>query len=98
MTDEWRAQAFGHVGDINARTPALDRFSREAINFSEAISGTPVCCPARASIVTGQHALTNAVYIDDVPLAPTGKTLGQAFADAGYQTGYIGKWHLFGSD
>lgn len=97
MADEWRAQAFGHMGDTNARTPALDRFSREAISFSEAISGTPVCCPARASIVTGQYALTNAIYINDVPLAPTGKTLGQAFADAGYQTGYIGKWHLYGS-
>lgn len=97
MADEWRAQAFGHMGDMNAHTPALDRFSHEAINFSEAISGTPVCCPARASIVTGQYALTNAVYINDVPLAPTGKTLGQAFADAGYQTGYIGKWHLYGS-
>lgn len=97
IADEWRAQAFGHAGDRNARTPALDAFAREACSFPNATAGTPVCCPARASLLTGQYPLQHGVYINDVPLEPKGTTLGEAFARAGYRTGYIGKWHLHGS-
>jgi arylsulfatase A-like enzyme len=97
VADEWRAQAFGHAGDRNARTPAIDAFAREACAFPNAVSGTPVCCPARASLLTGQYPLQHGVYINDVPLEPKGTTLGEAFAQAGYRTGYIGKWHLYGS-
>lgn len=97
IADEWRAQAFGYMGDLNARTPALDRFHLEAVNFNQAIAGTPVCCPARASLITGSYPLSSGVYINDVPLHPRNVTLGEAFAQAGYHTGYIGKWHLHGS-
>ncbi|MEZ5958563.1 MAG: sulfatase [Hyphomonadaceae bacterium] len=97
IADEWRAQAFGYMGDVNAHTPALDRFHLEAVNFNQAIAGTPVCCPARASLMTGTYPLTNGVYINDVALHPRNLTLGEAFARAGYRTGYIGKWHLYGS-
>jgi arylsulfatase A-like enzyme len=47
--------------------------------------------------MTGQYPLTNGVIINDVPLEPKGPTLGEAFKSAGYRTGYIGKWHLYGS-
>lgn len=97
IADEWRSQAFGHAGDRNARTPAIDAFAREAHSFPNAVSGTPVCCPARASLLTGQYPLQHGVYINDVPLEPRGTTLGEAFAGAGYRTGYIGKWHVYGS-
>jgi arylsulfatase A-like enzyme len=97
LVDEWRVQAFGFAGDVNAHTPALDGFARESFRFPNATSGTPVCCPARASLLTGQYPLQNGVYINDVPLVPNGTTLGEAFAGAGYATGYIGKWHVFGS-
>ncbi|MDE3166848.1 MAG: sulfatase-like hydrolase/transferase, partial [Acidobacteriota bacterium] len=97
LADEWRAQAMGYAGDANAQTPVLDRLASESVNFTEAVSGCPVCCPYRASLMTGQYPLTNGVYINDVPLAPKGRTLGESFAAAGYRTGYIGKWHLFGS-
>jgi arylsulfatase A-like enzyme len=97
IADEWRAQAFGHAGDRNARTPAIDAFAREAASFPNAVSGTPVCCPARASLLTGQYPLQHGVYINDVPLEPKGVTLGEAFAGAGYRTSYIGKWHVYGS-
>jgi arylsulfatase A-like enzyme len=97
MADEWRAQAFGYSGDANAHTPAIDRFAAESILFSQAISGCSVCGPARASLITGQYPLTNGVYVNDVPLEPKEVTLGEAFRQAGYQTGYIGKWHLYGS-
>jgi arylsulfatase A-like enzyme len=97
VADEWRAQSLGYAGDSNAHTPAIDRFASQSVNFEQAISGCSVCCPARASIVTGQYPLTNGVYINDVPLAPKAPTLGEVFRDAGYSTGYIGKWHLYGS-
>lgn len=97
LVDEWRAEAFGHRGDPNAVTPAIDAFAKQAIDFQQAVSGSPVCCPARASLMTGQYPLTHGVYVNDVPLKPKGVTLGEAFAKAGYRTGYIGKWHLYGS-
>jgi arylsulfatase A-like enzyme len=97
MADEWRAQALGYAGDPNAHTPTIDRFARESVNFEQAVAGCSVCCPARASLVTGQYPLTNGVYINDVELQPKDVTLGEAFRNAGYRTGYIGKWHLYGS-
>ena len=97
LCDEWRAQATGYAGDPNVRTPTLDRFARTSVNFSQTISSLPVCCPHRASLMTGQYSLTNGVFINDVPLVPKGVTLGEAFQRAGYSTGYIGKWHLYGS-
>lgn len=97
MADEWRAQAFGFAGDPNAHTPTLDRFAGESVNFTQATSDCPVCCPARASLMTGQFPLTDGVYINDVPLEPKGRTLAEAFQAAGYKTGYVGKWHLYGS-
>ena len=97
LADEWRAQATGYGGDPNVRTPALDRLAAESINFENAVSGHPVCCPHRASLLTGQYPLTHGVFVNDEELKPTGTTLGQAFAQADYQTGYIGKWHVYGS-
>lgn len=97
LVDQWRAQATGYAGDPNAHTPALDRLAASSANFVNAVSGCPVCSPYRGSVMTGQYPLTNGVFINDVPLVPKGPTLAQSFATAGYRTGYIGKWHLFGS-
>ena len=97
LTDQWRAQATGYNRDPNAHTPALDRFERQSVNFQYAVSGTPVCCPYRASIMTGQYPLRHGVFINDVELRPTGPTLAEVFAQNGYRAGYIGKWHLHGS-
>jgi arylsulfatase A-like enzyme len=97
IADEWRAQATGYNGDPNVRAPVLDRLERESVNFQNAVSGNPVCCPYRASLMTGQYPLRNGVYINDVELKPNGPTLGESFAQAGYRTGFIGKWHLYGS-
>ena len=97
LADEWRAQATGYNGDPNVRTPVLDRLARESVDFRNAVSGTPVCCPYRASLLTGQYPLTNGVFVNDVELQPKGVTWGEAFARAGYRTGYIGKWHVYGS-
>lgn len=97
LADEWRAQATGYNGDPNVKAPALDRLESQSVNFQNAVSGTPVCCPYRASLMTGQYPLTNGVYINDLELKPSDVTLAETFKSAGYRTGYIGKWHLYGS-
>ena len=97
LADEWRAQATGYNGDTNAPTPVLDRLAATSLNYRNAVSGTPVCCPYRASLLTGQYPLTHGVFINDVELKPKSLTWGETFAQAGYHTGYIGKWHVYGS-
>ena len=97
LADEWRAQSTGYGGDRNVTTPVLDRLAGESVNFQNAVSGCAVCCPYRASLLTGQYPLTHGVYINDVELKPKGRTLGESFRDAGYRTGFIGKWHVYGS-
>jgi len=70
LTDQWRAQAFGFAGDPNVKTPHLDRLAGQSLRFMNAIAGVPVCCPTRASLLTGQRPLTTGVFLNDVPLNP----------------------------
>ncbi len=96
LADQWRAQAFGYAGDPNVKTPNLDAFAAQSINFHRAVSGCPLCTPYRASMLTGQYPLTHGLFTNDVPLAPEIPGLGNAFADGGYDTAYVGKWHVDG--
>lgn len=94
--DQWRAQATGYSGDINVKTPNLDNLAKTSANFTNAISGIPVCTPQRASLMTGQRPLTNGIFMNDVRLDTNAVTIAKVFAKNGYNTGYIGKWHLDG--
>ena len=96
IADQWRAQAFGFAGDPNVHTPHLDALQHQSIDCVNAISSMPVCCPARASLQTGQSPLTDGVFMNDVPLNPHAVTIAKVLDRAGYDTGYIGKWHLNG--
>jgi len=96
IADQWRAQAFGFAGDPNAYTPHMDELKKESLDCKNAISTVSVCCPARASLFTGQRALTHGVFLNDVPLNPNAVSLAKVLKQAGYDTGYIGKWHLNG--
>ncbi len=98
FADQWRAQATGYAGDTNARTPNLDKLAEESVNFSNAVSGCPVCSPYRASLMTGRYPLTHGVFLNDVCLNTNAVSVAHAFNKAGYETGYIGKWHLDGRD
>jgi len=98
LPDQWRAQAFGFAGDPNARTPNLDHFQRESVWFVNAVAGIPVCCPTRASLMTGQRALTHGVFLNDVALSTNATTIAEVLRGAGYGTAYIGKWHLDSAD
>ena len=94
--DQWRSQATGYAGDPNARTPHLDALAQESINFTRAVAGCPVCSPYRASLLTGQYPLTHGVFLNDLCLGTAAVSIAEAFGNEGYDTAYIGKWHVDG--
>ncbi|OHB72752.1 MAG: sulfatase [Planctomycetes bacterium RBG_13_63_9] len=96
LADQWRAQATGYAGDPNVKTPRLDALARQSTNFTNAVSGCPVCSPYRGSLMTGRYPLSHGVFLNDVCLNNDAVSLAQAFNAAGYETGLIGKWHLDG--
>ena len=95
--DQWRAQATGYAGNSVVQTPNLDRLAKQSLNFTHAVSGCPVCSPARASLLTGQNPLSHGVFVNDVPLNHQSMSIAQAFKQGGYKTAYIGKWHVNGN-
>src|SRR5690349_21763729 len=94
--DQWRAQAFGHAGDPNAKTPNIDDLARRSVRLTNAVTSLPVCTPTRASFLTGQRALTHGLFMNDAPLDPDAVTIAKVMRAAGYDTGIIGKWHVDG--
>jgi arylsulfatase A-like enzyme len=96
LADQWRAQAFGYAGNRDVKTPKIDKFAEESINFTNAVSGCPVCSPYRASLITGQYPITHGVFVNDVCLRDSENSIARSFSAAGYDTAYIGKWHLDG--
>ena len=99
FADQWRAQAFGYAGDPNISTPNLDRFAAESLNFTNAVSGCPVCSPYRASLMTGVYPHRHHMMVNDQCLQRRygGPFLAECLRGAGYRTAYIGKWHLDGN-
>ncbi|MBV7339306.1 sulfatase-like hydrolase/transferase [Chloroflexi bacterium TSY] len=79
FADQWRCQATGFGGDPNVKTPNLDRLGTQSLNFSLAVSGCPVCCPARASLLTGRYPDKHGVFVNDVTLSNEAVSLAQAF-------------------
>ena len=94
--DQWRAQATGYSGDPNlkGKTPNLDKLAAESVNLTNAVSTCPVCTPYRASLLTGQYALTHGLFLNDAPLRNEAVTIAEVCKDAGYDTAYVGKWHI----
>lgn len=95
LADQWRYDAFGYRGNLDVKTPNIDKLASEGIVIENAISGIPVSTPARACLLTGQRPLTNGLFMNDVQLDTSKVTLAEAFSTV-YETAYIGKWHLDG--
>ncbi|HZG85411.1 sulfatase [Paenibacillus sp.] len=96
LVDQMRAQAMSHLGDPNVNTPNLDRLAVEGVEFTQAVSGTPLCTPFRGAMLTGRYPHRSSVPGLNSPLSTEMPTLAHAFADHGYKTCWIGKWHLDG--
>jgi len=95
MADQWRGQALSCNGDPNARTPNLDNLSGLGVNLTSAVSGFPLCCPFRGSLLAGRYP-HHCVPGHEYPLPQGQETIAQPFKEAGYRTAYFGKWHLEG--
>ncbi|MCB1123548.1 MAG: sulfatase, partial [Verrucomicrobiae bacterium] len=96
FSDQWRWCDHGYAGNAEVQTPHIDQFAKQSVNFTHAVSGIPVCCPHRATLITGKYALTHGLYLNDLSLAPEHRTVAHCLKDAGYKTGWIGKWHIDG--
>jgi arylsulfatase A-like enzyme len=96
IADQWRACSTGYAGDPNVKTPNLDKLAGRSVDFTYAISACPVCTPFRASMQTGQRPTTHGLFINDAHLADDATTIAKVLSAAGYDTGYIGKWHIGG--
>lgn len=93
LSDEHRGQAMGHAGDVNLRTPAMDRLAAEGASFRRAYANCPICTPSRGTIFTGRHAHAGPIRGFFESFQPGAPTLATEFRKAGYQTAYFGKWH-----
>lgn len=93
--DQHRGQALGFLGDPNVHTPHIDRLATEGVVFSAAYSGSPLCSPARGSLMTGRYP-HSAVPGHEYPLPDGQQTVADVFKEHGYRTAYFGKWHLAG--
>jgi len=96
FADQWTYWALGCNGNREVATPHLDRFAASGLNCVNACSGTPVCTPARASLITGLRPDRHGLFLNDVPLDPDFPGIGKHFRDAGYATAWVGKWHVDG--
>lgn len=98
LTDQLRGQALSLYGDPNVHTPNLDRLAHEGRHFPNALSGTPLCTPARGSFLTGRYPHHSTAPTHDSAFDSTRPTIAHVLEDAGYRTCYIGKWHLDGRE
>ena len=99
MADDMGWGDTSYNGNPNLKTPNLDEMARAGIVFNRFYSAAPVCSPTRASVLTGRHPFRDKIFfamVGDYPTAlkPHEFSLGQLMKDAGYQTGFFGKWHL----
>ena len=94
LTDDMRWDAMSLAGNPHVKTPHIDRLAREGVYFRNAFCTTSLCSPSRATILSGLYAHTHGVsdnftdYPLDLPSFP------RQLQAAGYQTAYIGKYHM----
>ncbi len=94
ITDDHRHDFLGSVSPNFMETPNLDRLAAEGIRFSNAFVTTSLCSPARATYLTGVHAHTHKVVInEDMDITEATPTIAQRLQKEGYETAFIGKWH-----
>lgn len=100
LLDDLRWDELGCMGHPFARTPNVDRLAREGALFRNAFVTTPLCSPSRASILTGQYAHTHTVTDNTTrdTLSHRLMTFPRVLERAGYDNGFVGKWHMGNDD
>ncbi len=95
LSDQQPAHMTSVAGNPNVRTPNFDLLTHGGAWFHQAVSGYPLCCPFRGSMLTSRYP-HECVPGHEYRMPPEHKTVAHAFNDAGYHTGYFGKWHVDG--
>ena len=107
LSDDQGFWAMGCAGNSEILTPNIDRLAREGMRFENFFCASPVCSPARASLLTGcipsQHGIHDWLRDDDERQAAIEYLAGQysftkALAEAGYDCALSGKWHMGASE
>jgi len=96
LTDDHRYDAMGFMGHTPfLETPNMDRLAREGATLTNAFVTTALCSPSRASFLTGAYAHRHGVVNNEAnDPDPAFETFPQALRTAGYETAYVGKWHM----
>ncbi|MBO0939761.1 sulfatase [Fibrella sp. HMF5335] len=95
LSDDHRYDAMGFMNKFaGLQTPNLDRLARNGAHVQNAFVSTALCSPSRASILSGQYAHTHKVVDNFAPLPKNLKFFPQYLQEAGYQTAFLGKWHM----
>jgi N-acetylglucosamine-6-sulfatase len=95
LTDDHRYDAMGFLKAQDfGETPTLDRLAREGVHFKNAFVTTALCSPSRASILTGLYAHQHRVVDNNHPIPPGLVFYPEYLQAAGYDTAFIGKWHM----
>ncbi|MCB1122738.1 MAG: sulfatase-like hydrolase/transferase, partial [Verrucomicrobiae bacterium] len=96
MTDQQSANMMSIAGNANLHTPAMDSLARKGVRFTKAYCTNPICVPSRTSFLTGTPSHVNGINFNrnDAPNGINGTPLTKVVQQAGYRTGYVGKWHI----
>lgn len=100
LVDDLRWDDIGVAGHPFVETPNIDRLAREGARFLNAFATTPLCSPSRAAILTGMYAHANGITDNLARDSASHRlpTFAIPLAAAGYQTAFIGKWHMGNDD
>ncbi len=94
FSDQQRWDTVGAYGQPLDVTPNLDRLAARGVRFEHAFTCQPVCGPARACLQTGKYATEVGCFRNGIGLPLDETTIAHRLSRAGYEVGYIGKWHL----
>ena len=94
LADQLRASSLPLFGENQIDTPNIDRLAEQGLSLSNMTSTCPVCTPYRAMLLTGRHPQTTGHLINSTRTRHTEISIADVFANQGYRTGYVGKWHL----
>ena len=95
FADQLRYVSCGYNGDKYAKTPNIDRLASEGTVMDNCVSNHPVCAPYRASLFTGKYTTGTGMVINEIRLNPNHRTFANILNENGYETCYIGKWHMY---